>query len=91
LIVNSFETRGDNITAMFGTESDFITGTRRLSPIPFAYDFVPAICETPLVDRYSPIPRDISPDELSVDTFPADRLDLGIDCGSSTVGRRSAG
>src|SRR6266446_5123751 len=64
------QTRGDNISAMFGAESDFITGTRRLSSIPFVYDLVPAICETPVVDRYSPIPGNIYPG-LSTSTMPA--------------------
>ena len=64
LIVNSLETRGDNITARFGTESELITGTRR-----FIFTFLlpvmlsPAICETPLVDRYSRIPTNIFSDE----------------------------
>jgi hypothetical protein len=48
----------------------------------FAYDFVPAIGETSLVDRYSPIPRNISSDQQSVDTSLADRLTLGMAVGS---------
>jgi hypothetical protein len=52
------------------------------APFPFAYDFVPAICETSLVDRYSPIPRNISSDQQSVDTSLADRLTLGMAVGA---------
>src|ERR1700736_926913 len=58
-----FGTRGDNIAARFGAESELITGTRRSYLHFFAYDFVPAICGTSLVDRYSRIPRNISSDE----------------------------
>jgi hypothetical protein len=40
------------------------------APSPFAYDFVPGICGTSLVDRLFLLPINISSDEQSLDTFP---------------------
>src|ERR1700682_250365 len=47
LIVNSLETRGDNIEARIGAESSFDNWHETLlSSLSFAYDLVPAICNT---------------------------------------------
>src|ERR1700730_5604835 len=47
------------------------------APIPFA-DFVPAVCETPLVEQYSQIPKIILLTKQPLGTFHAERLYLGL-------------
>src|SRR5580704_7711442 len=91
LIVNSLQTRGDNITARFGADSKLITGTRRS----YLHFLLPTILFQLSVKLrwstvYSRVPRNISPDETSLDPGLSIRLDLGTDDGSSTRARRSA-
>src|SRR5216683_7479275 len=91
LIVNSLETRRDNIAARFGADSGLITGTRRS----YLHFLLPTILFQLYVKLrwstvYSRIPRNISPDETVSRPWPVDRLDFGTDYGSSTEARRGA-
>ena len=60
LIVNSLETRGDNIA------TKLTSGTRHsYFPVP-TYESVPPIYKTSHINRYSRLPQNISPDETNL-------------------------
>jgi hypothetical protein len=75
-IVNSLQPRADNIAARFGTESELLTGTSRLSPTPFAYGLFQLsvkLRQSSVIPEFQGI---FLPEKRSLKAFHADRLDV---------------